>query len=255
VSFVGKGVPVPLYYQIKTRLREAIEAGELRPGDRVPSERELTQRFQVSRMTARQALTELEAEGYLQRIQGKGTFVALPKVEQPLASLTSFTEEMRRLGMQPGAQVRSVREVAAGRMVGALLGIPETEPVVRLERLRLADGQPMALEVSHIPSRLVPGLVNRDLSAVSLYEVLERVYHIRLVRASQSLEAVAAGAQEAEVLQVREGAPLLLLERVARDETGQAVEYVRSLYRGDRYRFVADLVRPRLTGGDGTSQP
>lgn len=240
---LGKDVPIPLYYQIKARLLEAIESGQLKPGDRVLSERELTTQFGVSRMTARQALTEMESQGFLYRVQGKGTFVATPKLEQPLAGLTSFTEDMRRRGLEPAARVISAEEVVAGRKVARALGIGETASVYRLERLRLAGGEPMALEVSHIPSNLVPGLLDHEPVEHSLYRVLEERYGLKLIRANQSLEAVAANPYEAEVLHVREGTPLLLLERVSRDAQDRNIEFVRSLYRGDRYRFTTELIR------------
>ena len=239
----GKDAPIPLYYQIKTRLLESIETGQLKPGDRVPSERELTTHFNVSRMTARQALTELENQGYLYRLQGKGTFVATPKLDQPLAGLTSFTEDMRRRGLEPGAQVLSAEEVPAGRKAARALGLSETALVFRLERLRLAGGDPMALEIAHVPAALVPGLAEEGALERSLYGLLRERYGIRLVRATQSLEAVAANEYEAQVLHVKEGTPLLLLERVSRDEQDRPVEFVRSLYRGDRYRFITELNR------------
>lgn len=233
---------MPLYFQIKSRLLEAIESGALKSGDRVPSERELTTQFAVSRMTARQALTELETQGYLYRVQGKGTFVSTPKLEQPLVQLTSFTEDMRRRGLEPGARVLSASEVEAGRKAARALGIAENARVIRFERLRLAGGFPMALEISHVASERFPGLAGSDLNNRSLYQIFEQ-YGIRLSRATQSLEAVAANAYEAEILHVREGAPLLMLERVSRDDQDQPVEYVKSLYRGDRYRFTTELYR------------
>lgn len=236
-----KGVPIPLYYQIKTRLLEQIECGQLKPGDRVPSERELTERFGVSRMTARQALVELETQGYLVRVQGKGTFVATPKFEQPLVMLTSFTEDMRRRGLEAGARVLSASEVPAGRRVGQALSIAETAPVYRLERLRLAGGEPMALEISHLDAAYFPGLLTHDVDR-SLYEILRVEYGLRLVRGTQSLEAVPADPRQAETLHVREGTPLMLMERISRDQHDRPVEMVRSYYRGDRYRFVTELL-------------
>lgn len=240
---MSSDMPIPLYYQIKARLLEAIESGQLKPGDRVPSERELTTQFGVSRMTARQALTELETQGYLYRLQGKGTFVSTPKLEQPLAGLTSFTEDMRKRGLEPGAQTLTAGEEPAGRRVARGLGIAEGHMVYKLERLRLAGGQPMALESSHIPVACAPGLLEGGPINQSLYSLLRERYSIHLVRATQSLEAVAANAYEAELLHVREGTPLLLLERIARDTSDRPVEFVRSLYRGDRYRFTTELYR------------
>lgn len=239
----GRSAPIPLYYQIKTWLVEAIESGQLSPGDRAPSERELTQRFGVSRMTVRQATAELESQGYLHRVQGKGTFVATPKVEQPLAALTSFTEDMRRRGMVPGTRLLSAEALPAGRWIAAALRLADSDRVYRLERLRLADGAPMALETSHIPVGAAPGLLESEAVKGSLYQVLAERYGLHLQRASQTLEAVAAGSYEAEALGVREGAPILLLERISYDQADRPVEFVRSLYRGDRYRFTTELSR------------
>lgn len=232
----------PLYFKIKSKLLEAIASGQLQPGDRVSSERELTDQFGVSRMTARQALVELELQGYLQRVQGKGTFVNTPKLEQPLLSLTSFTEDMLRRGMIPGSQLLVAEETPAGRRASQMLNIRETDPVVRLERLRLAGGDPMALEIVHLPAALVPGLLQSNLTG-SVYRLLAESYGINLARASQSLEAVAARAYEEKILGVKEGTPLLMMERVAYDELGRTVEYTKSLYRGDRYRFTTELSR------------
>ena len=240
---LNKPVPIPLYYQIKSRLLEAIESGMLKPGDRVPSERELSDRFTVSRMTARQALVELENQGYLNRIQGKGTYVSIPKFEQPLAVLTSFTEDMRRRGLEAGAEVLSFVEAPAGRKTAQALGIDETASIYRLERLRLAGGEPMALEVSHLVAERFPALMEQRFTDESLYRVLIERYGLRFGRATQSLEAVPANAYEAEILRVREGVPLLLMERVSRDSQDRPTEFVRSLYRGDRYRFTTELIR------------
>ncbi|MGE5675674.1 MAG: GntR family transcriptional regulator [Mycobacterium leprae] len=247
MGYVNKNGPVPIYYQIRSQILEAIEKGQLKPGDRVPSERELTERYGVSRMTVRQALVELESQGHLQRVQGTGTFVNTPKVEQPLYSLTSFTEDMQRRGLVPGSQLLSAQEVAAGRRAQQALAIGENEPVARVERLRLGDGKPMAIEVSHIPAALVPGLLNEDLSG-SLYKLLRERYGLMLRQATQSLEAVAARPHEAKLLGVREGTPLLMLERVVHNEHGRPIEFAQSFYRGDRYRFMVSLLGSATTG-------
>lgn len=242
VAHLSSETAQPLYFQIKSKLLEAIASGQLQPGDRVPSERELTEQFGVSRMTARQALVELELQGYLQRVQGKGTFVNTPKLEQPLLSLTSFTEDMLRRGLIPGSRLLAAEEVPAGRRASQMLNIREADPVIRLERLRLAGGDPMALEIVHLPADLVPGILDGNLTG-SVYRQLSEIYGIQLARATQSLEAVAARAYEEKILGVREGTPLLMMERVAYDIQGRTVEYTKSLYRGDRYRFTTELSR------------
>ena len=234
---------LPLYTQLKERIWEMVEQGQLKPGDQLPSERELCERYNISRMTCRQALSDLVNEGLLYRMQGRGTFVASPKVTQGLLGLTGFTEDMLSRGLIPETRVLSVEVVPASNKVAAFLELAIGERVVRLVRLRLASGQPMCLEQCHLPENLAPGLEKRrDLSG-SLYKILSAHYGLHMVKAHETLEAVAAREREAEALEVATGSPLLLLERVTRGADGRAMEYVRSFYRGDRYRFQTELVR------------
>jgi GntR family transcriptional regulator len=243
MDHLTRHVPVPLYYQIMRRLVDLLESGQLAPGDRVPSERELTERFGVSRMTARQALAELERQGLVLRVQGKGSFVAHAKLEQPLGGLTSFSEEMLRRGLTPGARLLSAGVVPAGRKAAQALAIPEAAGVIRMERLRLAGGEPMALEVSSLPYARVPGIERLLTEEGSLYRLLREQYNLVLARARQSLEAIPCPAHEAGLIQVREGSPVLLIERIAYDASGIPTEFTRSWYRGDRYRFTTELIR------------
>lgn len=239
--------PAPLYHQIKNCLLEDMKAGRLKPGDRVPSERELSERFGVSRMTARQALVQLGTEGYLVREQGKGSFVASPKIVQPLTLVSGFTEDMRRRGLRPATRVLSAAEVPADARAAAALQCREGTPIYRLERLRLADGEPLALEISHLAVDACPGVLTLDLEGQSLYDQLRNRYDLQLLRATQTLEAVPAEGWQAEVLHVRPGTPLMHMERLVHDQWDRPVELVVSYYRGDRYRFVAEL---RAHGGE-----
>lgn len=234
-------VPLPLYYRIKQDLLTALESGELKPGDRLPSERELVERYGVSRMTVRHAMGHLEQEGWVRRLQGRGCFVAPPKLEERLVSLASFTEEMEARGLVPSTQVLSV-EVVRSERIAAQLSLPTDEPLYAIERLRLADGEPMELERLYLPVRLFPGLDKHDLES-SLYDLLDSEYGLRPMNALQTLEAVLAGEPEAELLKVAVGSPLLAVTRVAFSASGQVVESGRALYRGDRYRFTVSLAR------------
>ncbi|HLO01534.1 MAG TPA: GntR family transcriptional regulator, partial [Symbiobacteriaceae bacterium] len=155
-------VPLPLYYQIKQDLLESMESGRLQPGDRLPSERELTEQYGVSRMTVRQAIGHLEQEGFIRREQGKGSFVAPAKLEETLVGLTSFTEEMQRRGLVPSTRVIRIETVQSER-VAAQLSLPADQPLYALERLRLAGGEPMELEQLYLPVHMVPGLPELDL--------------------------------------------------------------------------------------------
>ncbi|MGE5589878.1 MAG: GntR family transcriptional regulator [Bacillota bacterium] len=234
---------LPLYTQLKERIWEMVEQGQLKPGDRLASERELCERYNISRMTCRQALSDLVNEGLLYRMQGRGTFVANPKVTQGLLSLTGFTEDMISRGLVPETRVLSAEAVPASNKVATLLELAIGERVIRLVRLRSASGQPMCLEQCHLPENLAPGLEKRrDLSG-SLYKILTAHYGLRMVKAEETLEAVGAREREAEALEVTAGSPLLMLQRVTRGADGRPIEYVRSFYRGDRYRFQTELVR------------
>lgn len=219
----------------------AIDTGTLHPGDRAPSERELTQQYNVSRMTARHALSTLEAEGYLTRIPGSGTFVSQPKFEQKLNAVTSFTEEVQLHGMTPDTRLLATALVEADARIAEKMGVPAGTPIIQFQRLRLANGTPMALEASNLPLGRFPGLEQANLANDSLYRVLREKYHFKPARASQSIEVMVAGTFEAGLLNVRAGAPLLLMERITHDNDDRIVEYVRSFYRGDRYRFVTEL--------------
>ena len=239
---VNRRSPVPLYYQIKERLRDWIASGHFEPRERFPSERELEKSFGVSRLTVRRALSELSEEGYLYREQGRGSFVAHSRIEHPFGLLTSFTEDMKRRGLPSGSIVLGCTVVtdagAADRM-----DIPREEALVRLVRLRLCDSQPMALQTAYIRSTIAPGLEKADLIDGSLYRTVETVYGVRIDHAVQSIEARIATEYEMEKLNVRGGCAVLATQRLTFLHNGEALEFVRSTYRADRYRFVVSVKR------------
>jgi GntR family transcriptional regulator len=232
---------VPKYRQLQHVLEEMIVG--LRPGEPIPPERELEQRFGVSRITVRQALHQLVLAGRLERVQGKGTFVARPKLEQVLA-LTSFSEEMIQRGMRPGSRMLGVRSVAAPADLADLLDCAVGQPLIELRRLRLADDEPMALETVYLSAERFPALLEADLTDRSLYSWLGERYGVELAHARQTIEATVLGPEEARLLEVPVGTPAFRLERVSYDRRDRPVESVRSLYRGDRYKLQARLERP-----------
>jgi GntR family transcriptional regulator len=230
--------PVPKYFQLREILLDLIE-NELTVDAPVPSERELAARYGLSRMTARQAVEHLVSEGRLYRVQGKGTFVAGPKIDMPLR-LTSFTEDMRARGLTPGSRDLGRRTTAATAAVARELSIEPGSRVHIIERLRTADGVPMALERSHIPAHLAPDLLDQSLENRSLYELLATAYKIYLDRGDQVIEAGTADRGDAQLLGLAPGSAVLLLQR--RCWAGSvAVEYAVSTYRGDRYQLRASL--------------
>ena len=234
--------PVPLYYQLKEIFRSWIAAGEFDRDGRFPSEAELQQQFKVSRMTIRRALSELVQEGFLVREQGRGSFVVRPRVQDQLRYLTSFTEDMRLRGLPTGSRILDFRLVHDPEVAKAM-GIPESEELVQLRRLRLVRDDPVAIQNAFIRHRFCPGLVERGLMEGSLYATLERGYGLKLGRAIQTVEAKPADEYEARLLGIELGQPVLLLERLTFLKGGEPVEYVRSAYRGDRYRFTVELPR------------
>ncbi len=217
-----------------------IEREDLQRGEIIPPERELCEEYGISRMTARQAIVELVNEGILYREQGRGTFVAGEKVKQEAERLASFTEDMAGRGHETTSSVLDAESVEAGPVVARLLGIEETEKVVRIRRVRHADGEPMALETSHLLHEVAEGLLRLDLSSRSIYDEL-RTGGLSIAWAEQSYEATVINELEAEHLGISTGSPALLIERVTHDDRDLAFEYVKSTYRGDRYRITTTL--------------
>jgi len=242
---------VPKYYQLREILLDLIEH-ELSVDAPVPSERELAARYGLSRMTARQAVEHLVSEGRLYRVQGKGTFVARPKIDMPLR-LTSFTEDMLARGLTPGSRDLGRRLTPATVAVARELSIEAGSPVYVIERLRTADGVPMALERSHIPAHLAPDLLDRSLENRSLYELLASAYGVFLDRGDQVIEAGIADRGDASLLGLPAGSAVLLLQR--RCWAGPVtVEYAVSTYRADRYQLRASLeIGPLAARSQSTS--
>ena len=210
---------------ISAQIEQAIATGRLAPGDRLPPERALAEEHGVSRMTVRQALQTLEARGLLRRAIGRngGSFVAQPKVQRDLGTFSGLSEQLARQGI-----------VAGARVVSAV----ESEAAIEIVRVRLADGEPFALERSSFPADRFRGLLDLDLTG-SLYDLLDEHFDAAPVRAVERIEPVLADSDEAAALGLWVGAPLMLVDRVAYDDEGLAVETARDVFRGDRTRIVA----------------
>jgi GntR family transcriptional regulator len=232
--------------ETRDRVLDLIESLEV--GQPIPAERQLATDLGISRLTLRAALDELVRDGYLDRRHGSGTYVTEPKIAQPL-TLTSFSEDMRRRGMTPGSRTLELTTTTAGARLAHRLGVSPEAKLVRVKRLRLADGQPMAMEVLHVPETLVPGLTKADFEDHSFYELLRDRYGIVIGSGTQSIEPTVTSEEESEVLSVPLHTPAFLFERTTVSESGRTVEFVRSIYRGDRYRLVADLVPQRNRNG------
>jgi GntR family transcriptional regulator len=252
VSLAGAGAvqrdsPLPYYVQVKRLLLHEIESADLQPGDLLPSEQELCQRFDVSRTVIRQALGELVNEGRLYRMRGKGTFIAKPKLqEQFIESTVGFFEDLTSRGHRVDSRVMSCEVVAASDRVANALEIETGAKCIELVRLRLVNGEVIAFTKSYLPhfdAEFFEKLTSADLGPVSLYRFLEEEWGLQIDSGHRSLEAVAASPMLARLLEIETGEPALSIESIGRDASGRVVEYFQAWHRGDRTRLEMDVVR------------
>ncbi|HUY78309.1 MAG TPA: GntR family transcriptional regulator [Ktedonobacterales bacterium] len=237
---------MPRYHQLKEILRGRVRAGEWQPGDLIPSERELSETYHISRMTTRQALTDLVNEGVFYREQGRGTFVSRHKITQQLMRLTGFTEDISSRGQQPSTKVLSAEMRPADDITAVRLRIELGAPVFSLQRLRLADAEPLAIESSQLSFMGCEQLLDENLEEQSLYRLIEAKYGFPLMEAEQELEAGLAGDEEARLLAIPIGSAVLFTRRTTYTERSQPIEYAKSVYCGNKYTFYAHLRRDQL---------
>jgi GntR family transcriptional regulator len=238
---LSKNASIPLYLQVKNTLEAEIRDGKYGTDARLPSERELCEKFGVSRMTARQALKELERDGLVFSRVGKGTFVSEPKIDQQLRNLTGFSQDISTRGARPSSIVLSAQIIPANTHLATVLKLMQGAEVVELSRLRLSNELPLCIEIAHIPHYLCPNLLKYDFAHESLYAVFQRDYGQRLARAEQTMEASLATPRELEILQMTAPASVLRIERLTYNQNDTLLEYVVSAYRGDRYKFHLTL--------------
>ena len=228
----------PKYYTVKRHLLDFI--GALEPGSAVPTERELATHLDTSRTTVRQALGELVIEGRLIRRQGSGTYVAEPKITWPLY-LASFTEQVEASGFKPSAQVLSTHRLAATAEVAGQLALPPRAPVYKIDRVRLADSWPVAVETSWLSAERFPGLTKLIRTHPSLHAILDQNFGTQLRAGDESIETAPATPREAGPLRVDVGTPMLVVARQNFATDGSAVEFGRTWFRGDRVTLVTHL--------------
>ena len=228
---------IPLYTQLTDLLREHIATGVLLPNTQLPSERVLCDQHGVSRITVRKALGELAHEGLIYTSVGKGSYVAESTLSEELQPLSSFSDDIRRRGMTPTSQVLEAAIVHADDVVADRLGVLEGAETVKLHRLRLADGLPIAIQVTYLPHYLCPGLAQCDLASRSLFDVLRAEFGLVLAQAETVIEAAMAKGDEAQLLQLLSPAAVLISEQTTYLEAGQVIEHARSIFRADRYKL------------------
>jgi GntR family transcriptional regulator len=245
---------LPLYQRVYRLLADDIGRGLLRPGDRLPAERTLCDRLNVSRATVRRALAELVADGLIEASVGRGSFVSGGPLSEPPNALMSFTDLGRARGLVPTARVLSARSRPATFEEAEAFGIVPGADVLVLQRLRLLDGLPVAVDRSRLPVTRAPNLATVDFTKASVYATLDAA-GISPTRAEFTGEATRASAEDAELLDLVEGDPALVTRTTSRDVTNRVVEMAETVYRADRYRFTATLTRPRPPAPPGDSQP
>lgn len=233
---IDRNGSVPIHTQIHAFLRDQILSNKLRSDDPVPSERELSDQLNVSRMTVRQAMNALRKEGLIYKKRGTGTFVSPLKLDIHTRNLNGFSEEMIRRSMRPASRVLELKRIPAGEDSAKQLNIPLGTEVYSLRRLRLADRIPMALETVTVPAEICPGLERFDFSRKSLYKVLEESYGVNFFSAAEDIEASISDEITSDLLQVDRRSPLLIVYRTVFVEDGSPVEFTHSIYRADRYR-------------------
>ncbi len=228
----------PIFRQISDTLREQIRSGALRGGATIPSEREYAGQLRISRMTVRAAINELVQEGLLVRRPGSATTVAVGVIDKSAEGFLSFTEDMQMRGMRASSQLIECHEEVADAATAAELGLRVGARIVVIERVRLADGEPMALEHVQLPAQRFPNIQQHDLAHLSLYSIMEAHYGCTPRTSDETIEAVSLSFAEASALGVAPDSPALLARRITRDARGLVIEAVKTIYCGDRYRMV-----------------
>jgi GntR family transcriptional regulator len=239
----GSNNRLPLYAQVENVIIDRISNGSLPPGSRLPSEDSLVQEYAVSRTTIRAAIQSLVQRGLIEIRRGKGTFVTHPKITQELTELTGFVEDMQALGRHATAKVFDQQVVPANQVVARELALSQGAPVVRIRRVRLADGLPLSFDETYLPKEMGEKVMSDNLETEPIFSLLERKYSTPLLEAKYRLEAVCADATVAEALCIDVGSAIFLIERTSYSIGHQPVDYEKLHYRGDQIRFVTRLTR------------
>jgi GntR family transcriptional regulator len=239
--------PVPLYAQIKEILRARILDGSYQPHQQMPSESEMMATFNVSRITVRQALNDLQNEGLIFRIHGKGTFVSKPKAFQDLGRLQGFGEAMRQMGYETFARVLSIKSVLPSPQVAERLQLAKRARVTELQRVRFLNREPISLDITYVPLAIGNRLAKEDLAARDVFVILENDYGIALGHAELQIGSTLADDTLATQLKVEEGSPVLFIERTTHTADGTPIDYEHLYYRGDAFQYKVRVDRVPLS--------
>src|ERR1700756_5450651 len=242
---------LPLYARVEQALVARISDGSLSPGTRLPSEDCLVQEYTVSRTTIRAAIQSLIQRGLVEIQRGKGTFVTLPRITQELTQLTGFVEDMEAVGRKATAKVLHHEVVPSSELVARQLALPQGTPVVRIQRVRLADGNPLSFDETYLPKELGKKITAHNLETNPIFSLLEEKYNTPLIEAEYRLEASCADSTVAKALDIEIGSPIFLIERTSYSMGHRPVDYEKLHYRGDRIRFVTRLGRRKPAAQKG----
>lgn len=241
---LDKNTPIPLYYQLKEIIKEKIESGELKPGDVLPSERELSQTHQISRPTIRQALKELVNEGLLHREKGKGTFVSEPKINYGfIQKLTTFYDDMKEKGYLTKTKIINLETTKASKTIAKKLKLNLSEEIIYISRIRTINNEPVVSVENYIPYKLCPDLVNEDLTDKSLYKLLSEKYGLAAYKAEVTLEPLVATEYDAEMLKIDLGAPIHFMQNLTYNRNNIIMDYFESRFRGDKGKVNVELYK------------
>lgn len=242
-SKLDKSVPIPLYFQLKELILSEIKNGNYPSGSLIPTENELSEAFEISRTTVRQAITELVQEGWLYRVKSKGTFVSQPKINQDFVTkLEPFNKQMARLGIQASTDVLEFKTMKAPEQVAAALNLTEKDMVILLHRRRRADGEPMVTVKTYLPYSSCSFLLDHDFTKESLYELLGQNDSTKITRIQRQIEAIEAVAEDVAALDMKRGKPIQFFTSVGYNIYDQPIEYSLARYRGDCNSFVITVV-------------
>ncbi|HLS08194.1 GntR family transcriptional regulator [Lentibacillus sp.] len=237
---MDKTSKIPLYLQLMDDLIKDIDTGKLIVNEKLPSERELCDVNNLSRITVRQALQELEREGYIYKLHGKGTFVSSMSYNQNLVKLYSFTEEMKKIGKTPTTQVLSFREMALDERLASNMNLTPLDEAYQIVRLRLADNEPLMYETSYVPKKIFPRLTEKDLNERPMYDIFLQDYQIGVTKAVERFSATSVRKEEAEHLNLPADHPAMLVKRFAYHDD-ELIEYTISVARGDKFDYTVEL--------------
>jgi len=253
---IDKKNGIPYYYQLKKYIIEEIESGAWKTGEQILPETKICELFDISRTVVRQTFQELVNEGYLIKKKAKGTFISEPKINENLVqSLMGFYEDMTARGFKVKNDILWQKKIPATEKIAKQLNLEVGEDVIVIRRLRRLNDEPIVLDKTHIPYKFCPDLLNEDLSNKSLYGYIEREYNLKIDRGRRYIEAVIAGEEEAKLLNVKKGVPLLYIESIGYLKDGTPLEYYNALHRGDRIRLVTELKRLKSFDEIGSIPP